>query len=410
MGLLILISFLIEVGVLLYLEIKTWHTLYTPLNFLMLPYVVILLITIAISGKWGIVDFYYPSILYWNVGLLVFAIPSYAIGYAMQKNGKPVCRPIDDGDGLPRIVVVLAAVMCLAFLYRLKQTLGSSAASLGSDEFGMDFDGHGLWAHLSKLNLPLLILCIYYVDRKRWWLWIIILLLIFITFLHQVKGWVIIPCVTGLAMRLYSGKTHLTFKFVLLLVLGALLVFMISYIFSLVVGGEAMLGGAIMELILNIFAHYVTSGVLGFSVDLAAGMPDKGSMEVLFAQFVNIINLLSGNGEIVSQVNNVFLYTGINITNVRTMFGTIAIYTNPAQFIFVTVLISSTIYLLRVLAIRFDNVYVNVIYFYQCALLCMGWFEYYFFHLDAIEVPVMTLIVMMAVLLLNPPQKKAICN
>ena len=189
-----------------------------------------------------------------------------------------------------------------------------------------------------------------------------------------------------------------------------LLLFMISYIFSLVVGGEAMLGGAIMELILNIFAHYVTSGVLGFSVDLAAGMPDKGSMEVLFAQFVNIINLLSGNGEIVSQVNNVFLYTGINITNVRTMFGTIAIYTNPAQFIFVTLLISSTIYLLRVLAIRFDNVYVNVIYFYQCALLCMGWFEYYFFHLDAIEVPVMTLIVMMAVLLLNPPQKKAICN
>ena len=406
MGLLILISFLIEVGVLFYLEKKAWNTLYTPLNFLMLPYVVILLLTVAVAGKWGIVDFYYPSIIYWNVGLLLFAIPSLALGFTMQKNGRTVYRPIDERNGMSHVIVILTVVMCLAFMYRLRQTLGSSSASLGSDEFGMDFDGHGLWAHLSKFILPLLILCIYYVDRTRRWLWIFILLLVFITFLHQVKGWVIIPCVAGLAMRLYSGKTRLSLKLVLFVLLGAVSVFFISYIFSLVVGGEASMGGMIMELIMRIFVHYVTSGTLGFSMDLAAGMPDHGDMQVLFAQFVNIINLLTGNNEIISQVNRLYVYTGLNLTNVRTMFGTIAVYTDPAQFAFVTLLLSSTLYLLRIIAVRFDNVFVNVIYFYQCALLAMGWFEYYFFHLDAIEVPVMTLIVMTIVMIFDSTQKK----
>ena len=88
------------------------------------------------------------------------------------------------------------------------------------------------------------------------------------------------------------------------------------------------------------------------------------------------------------------------------MFGTIAVYTNAAQFVFVTMLISAVIYMLKILTIRFNNVYVNLIYFYQCALLCMGWFEYYFFHLDVIEVPVMTVIVMIMVALFDLSQKK----
>ena len=45
---LILLTFLLEVAVLLYIELKAWKTLYTPLIFLMLPYTVILLISISI--------------------------------------------------------------------------------------------------------------------------------------------------------------------------------------------------------------------------------------------------------------------------------------------------------------------------------------------------------------------------
>ena len=84
-----------------------------------------------------------------------------------------------------------------------------------------------------------------------------------------------------------NANGHLFF-----LAIGAVAVFLVSYILSLVVGGNAMLGGAILEFILRHFVHYLTSGTFGLSMDAVAGYPDRGSFEVLYAQMVNIINLL----------------------------------------------------------------------------------------------------------------------
>lgn len=401
MGLLILLSFLLEVGVLLYLEVKAWNTLYTPLVFLMLPYVVVLLITVCVSGHFGFVEFNYSSIIYWSAGLLLFAVPSYLLGFLMQKNGRPVSAPIRNED-YSNILLLLSVLVCLAFLYRFKQTLGSSSAMMGSDDFGEDFDGHGFWAHLSKFYTPLLVIGIYYVGKERKWLWIVIILLLFFSFLHQVKGWIIIPCIAGLSMRLYSGKTRLTMKFLLLLLLGAVAVFLISYLMSFVLGNGSEMGFYMVEFILRHFAHYLTSGVLGFSMDLSLGMPDAGPTQILFNQLSNIVNLLSGEKELTSAVNGVQLFSGINYTNVRTFFGTIAIYcSNPIRFVLVTLFLSLVSYLLKILTVRNNSIYANVIYFYQCSLLAMGWFEYYFFHLDAIEVPAMAAIIGLLVFLLS---------
>ena len=86
---LILATFLIEVAVLFYLEVKMWRTMYTPLIFLMVPYTIVLLITIMVAGSdFGFVEFYYPSIVIWNIGLLLFAIPSFVLGYFMNKSYK----------------------------------------------------------------------------------------------------------------------------------------------------------------------------------------------------------------------------------------------------------------------------------------------------------------------------------
>lgn len=404
MGLLILISFLIEVGVLFYLEEKAWNTIYTPLNFLMLPYVLVLFVTIIISGNW-VVDFHYPSILYWNVGLLLFAIPSYALSYVIRKNGKPVYNPISD-EGISDVVVVITVLMCLAFLYRLKQTLGSSTATIGTDDFGMDYDGHGLWAHLSKINSLLLVLCIYYVSHEKRWLWIPILLFIFFAFIHQVKGWIIIPCLAGLGLRLYTGKTHLTARLMLFIIIGGIMVFLISYVMSLVIGQNAVFGTTIIEFIVRHFVHYLTSGTMGFSMDMTAGFPDRGSFQILCAPFVNIINLLSGSDEIVTPINSLYYFTGINYTNTRSMFGTMAINSNAIQFAGATLVISFYSYALKAISVRFNNIYVNAILFYQCALLSMGWFDYYYGQLDSIEVPAMALMIMVIVTLLDPVKKR----
>ena len=109
---LILFSFLIEVAVLFYLELKAWKSLYTPLIFLMLPYTIILLISIAISGNFGFVVFYYPSILIWSVGLVLFAIPSYVLAYVLQKHNRPLNSTMAEAE-MPKLVVYIAIFIIL---------------------------------------------------------------------------------------------------------------------------------------------------------------------------------------------------------------------------------------------------------------------------------------------------------
>ena len=387
---LILLSFLIEVAVLFYMEMKAWKTLYTPLNFLMLPYVVVLLITVAISGKLGFVEFYYPSILLWSVGLVVFACPSLVLGYLTQKHNFKLCPSIKEEE-ISKVVAYLSFVLILLFLWRLKSMLGGPYA-IGSEEFGEEFCGAGLWGHLRQLLMPLLIMAIYFVDNKHKWLWLIIIPILVFTLLYLVKGWVIIPCLAGMAMRLYVGKTKFRVSLILYVVLGAFLVFLGSYILILAVSRERELNNEILTFIFGHFVHYFTSGTLGLSCDALANFPDTGTFDNLWIPIINIINVLTGENDMMSPINSYFYYTGTSATNVRTYFGTIYIYSNCIEFIVYLLLSSTLMYSLRLAIQKWNNVYVCSVYFFECALLAMGWFEFYHFHLAAFEVPAMALI------------------
>ena len=75
----------------------------------------------------------------------------------------------------------------------------------------------------------------------------------------------------------------------------------------------------------------------------------------------------------------------------RTFFGTLYIYSDAWQFITYTLFLSTFIYAWKVATILRRSVYLDIILFYYCGLLMMGWFEFYFFHLDTIEIPLITL-------------------
>ena len=49
-------------------------------------------------------------------------------------------------------------------------------------------------------------------------------------------------------------------------------------------------------------------------------------------------------------------------------------------------------YMLKLITVKWNNVYIYVIYFFECGLLAMGWFEFYYFHLVVFELPVLVLI------------------
>lgn len=391
-NLVILITILIEVAVLTYLEYISWKTIYTPMCCLMLPYTFVLLISIAVSGNFDFVDFYYPSIIVWNIGLIFFAIPSYIFAILSIKTSYIFHNNIR-ANSFPNVLIFISIIISLAFLVRLKQVLGSTVEFFGTDDFAEEFSGHGIWAHLRVFVVPLLILAIYHVKKRQWNLWIIIFLLLFIQFLYMVKGAVIISIAAGLCMRLYTGKTHLRLALLTKLFIGGFAIFIITYMVLPLIGNEdGEANFELFEFVTGHFFHYFTSGTLGFSYDLELDCPDRGDFDIIISPFVNIYNTLIGNDKLLSPVNPIYHNTGINETNVRTFFGTLYIYCNYWQFAIYTIIISTIVYGIKLIAMYTRNIFIYTILFYYCGLLAMGWFEFYFFHLSIIEVPIITII------------------
>jgi hypothetical protein len=324
-------------------------------------------------------------------GLPLFALPSYTASALLLHFGQPVKTAVkDDGDKLSPVIIALGAILTAALLFKLYQTITHGFNLFGTEEFTEEFSGKGLWAHLREMIMPLLILSLYYVRKKDYLLWILIALMLVIQFCYMVKGAVIISVMSALLMRLYTGKTHMNITLVLGIIIGAVLVFYMIYMVIPLLGNDGEANMNLVEFIARHFVHYFTSGTLGWSYDLDQGIPDRNDISYIFAPFVNIYNALAGN-ELISPVNHIYWNTGISYTNVRTFFGTIYVYTNAIEFITYTLAISSVVYTWKVLAVLFRNVYIHIILFYYCGLLAMGWFEFYFFHLSFIEIPIFVL-------------------
>ena len=192
-------------------------------------------------------------------------------------------------------------------------------------------------------------------------------------------------------LRLYTGKTKLKLSLMLYVVLGVAVIFLGSYVISLVLVQENDLDNEVLSFIFRNFIHYLTSGTLGLSVDMELGFPDAGEFDMVIAQLVNIANALSGSDEMIVPLNPYYYNTGFNLTNVRTFFGTVLINADYVTFAVFVLFVSCTMYLLKVATIRFNNIYVYTAYFFECGLLFMGWFDSYFASLSVIEIPILSL-------------------
>jgi hypothetical protein len=263
---------------------------------------------------------------------------------------------------------------------------------IGSDEFAEEFVGFGFWGHLKHFCSIMLMLYIFYLNKQRRWLWLLIIPLMVVSVINMVKGAIIIPCVVGVMLRIASGKTKITPRLVVMVAISAVAVFFVTFLLAIVVVNEIAVNEGVVLWIFQRFVHYFSSGTLGLSMDMELGFPDRGPFTVIWTPFINIINQISGNGEVLSPVNPTYHFTGISLTNVRTFFGTLFIYTDFFQFALYTMGLSAICYTLKLLSVRFSNLFTNTIYYYYCALLAMGWFEFYFFHLDVIETPVMIIL------------------
>ena len=188
---LIVITFIVEVTFLAVMERRIWGTVFTPLNILMLPFAAVLFLSIYIVKLFNLYPFVYESIIVWELGLLIFAIPSWFCSIFLKPEDKV---PVEvQMVGMPNPKVVFLSVLPILAVYglHLKSVLGASTSSLGSDQFAEEATAGGMWSHFFVLIMTLEIFCIFYMSKKNWFFIIPVLVCIVFCVLNQVKGWVL---------------------------------------------------------------------------------------------------------------------------------------------------------------------------------------------------------------------------
>lgn len=360
----------------------------------MFPYTLVLLITLCISGSNDVVSFYYPSLIIWIVGLAIFAIPSFIFGILSYNNRHNDNIFTDYWKNLPEIINPLSLFIGIVFLLHLLRAFQSSPFAFGTDDFAIYVCGSGKWAHVRELTSPLLILLLYYVNKERLKLIPAIVLLLIPHIVYMVKGPILIALITAILLRLYSGTLKLSIRLAISLLLIAFGVFLLFYmVLPSFEDSDIDIDQERTVVVAKHFLHYLTSGILGYSMDLQNGTPDKTDAIYLITPWVNIVNFISRQGEMLSPISDFFVDTGLGETNVRTFFGAIDIRTTPIVFVIFVLICSTLTNALKFISLTHSNIFFTLVTFYFCSLLAMGWFEYYFWHLSIIEIPVWVFII-----------------
>ena len=403
MNIFLLLVLISEAVLLFLLEKKMWRTGCTPLNFLMLPYVAVLGVTLLLSGHLGLDEFYYPSLIPWIIGLPLFAIPGWLFFWAERRfaagniKGDPweitACGISQNGNlDYPRkayrFEIILAVAILITLSVRLIIFLAQGYGMIGNEAFGKLFAGKGWAGHLLLVSTALLMLLLF--DNRRWLTWMIVAFILFFLFVYQVKSWIILPLLAVFFALWITQRIRLNLRRVFYVGAGVTVVFFASYLLIYLAGNrffpEATSLGAQLKAISGLFVHYLTSGTLGLSTDMQQGILEEPSLQHIFTPFYNFWYTVTGQ-PMVAGINEEFLYTGIARTNVRGFFGTLFVFTRPTGFALCCLLFGTGCQLFFRWFRRYQNTCSTLLYAWTCTVLFMGWFDFLPYLSNVFEIP-----------------------
>ncbi|MCM1170005.1 MAG: DUF6337 family protein [Bacteroides sp.] len=379
-----LILLLAECALLSCLDKRLWKTYFTPLHFLMVPYLLVLLFTLCVAGRFGLEKFYYPSLLPWMIGLPLFAAGGVLIHLANRAAGKKTCgarvaetveTETTGGGKTSRAVLRLSAFfLCLLggwFIYLAFFRVDATCLP-GTECFGRLLVGRKVFSHSSVILTALLVMNIFLFDGKaekgiKVAQGCVILLSCACLFFQQVQSWILLPVLAGIFARAVAGKTHFNLKLFLGVTAGGSVIFFLGYLIS---------PGHTFTETSRLFIHYLTSGTLGLSMDMQQGILENREAAYLFTPFLNMWNFVSGN-ELLSHQNPIYLNTGLRYTNVRTFFGTLYVFSPPILFGLFSAGMGALSYGLFVLWRRRTDILNTCLYGWLCTVLFIGWFNLY---------------------------------
>ena len=368
-----LILYLLEVTVLAYSDKKRRNTFITPLNVMILPNTLALLVAIIYSySNKNVPNFYFPSLIVWMSGMALFAVPSFYFSSICKRKDFKI--KVGRWDDSYLLLCVVATICILISLYKLR-SLSDTLDTYGTDEFSDEYQVRGIFAHLSVLLCAIFAYSVYKFDRHHLYTIFIILGALIGMYAIGTKSWIIAPLLIGYYGRLLSGKTSFNFKTVVLPVLLIFAIFFTSYFLILIMASTGELGVDFYQYIGEHFVNYLSGANLAFSLDYQKGILEPEMGDALIAPPLNILNVLFGD-KYVNVINPIHWYLGdLGSNNVRTVFGAFLCYSHSIP-IFIIISVSYSIFTHTIYLV---SRYSKSLYMLMANCTCLTFLTYSFF-------------------------------
>jgi len=397
MDYLILILFVVEILILGRLDRALFGTYITPMVVLTVPYLLIVLLSIFIGPSMGFVTFYYPSLWIWIVGVLIFWFPGYILATLILHKTNLYHYPytINLDFKMDRVVLTLSYLIICILAFELIITLRQ--AKIGTEAFSSAFGG-GISGHSLLISRFLLVYLI--VRFKKKYIIPILLILIF-AFSYGVKGWILIPVLSGFFIRILLRLTRLNVVIIVSILIIGLVGFYLVYRIRLGTGLQ-------LSFIFSNIMKYIFSGPLGLSEYIKKNHEVGFDPLVVINPIINIYNKFFGNGKLF-HYKNIMTYIGANgDTNTKTFFGTVYIYSGALWGILFSFIVGLITYFYLIIFIKTKNLIFMVIYGTYLTIFFFGWFDSYTGNLFFYEFPVFGILFFLAFYFFELPKKNII--
>jgi hypothetical protein len=405
---LILLLLGLEVAVLSRLDRQLFGTWVTPFNVLAYPYAAVILLCYLFSPALDFVPLYVPSVLIWIAGLFIlWAIGAFLGWCILDVRGEAPHDPAGaDGRGDTSVGTARLAmrvgwatifIMLFGLVYSARQAGGWSW--IGSPEF-KDAYSRGLHGHAAVLaSLVSVALIGLYRRGKRLEFLTILLLLSFIG-LSQVKGHILPVIFGGLLFRVIYGKMRLGLKQTAAALAATYVLFNLIYaVGTFIFFPDRASDSSTYSFFARHYCYYLFSGPLSLGESIRSGANDVGgNWSMIFAPFIDLYRVVFNAGAVLQIGSShakgmvVDLLNKDTGDNVYTFFGTLYLYLGAAGAAAYVVGVGVITYSLLACVTRRSETWLTSAYCYLLGNLAVGFFEFYFWHLDCYEVVAASLI------------------
>lgn len=394
-------------------------TYWTPTPLLLVPFTCVASVHFLLGGLLGFAPLAPEVIAVWIVGSFVFWLAGHGLRQ-IWLGGKPMDVPVDLSPdehiqnrvtvwsmfgGLVSIVLLIHAV---GYLLKLGG-LSAIASQTFQDQWGAGWPAH------VRTALEVVIIMVLG-SAKRWSVSVVVnlALMLLVILLYQSKGALLAPLIAGSVFRVLSGTFVPRVRHFVVAAVASFFVFQLVYLVGwAALDPSSLLKADVYAFFSLHFMSYLFSGILGFSESLRLGVTwlDAGGM-VLFAPFFNLFAVVFDFPLVMvaelAQDHYVQIAEHGGRSNVNTFFGTIVLAVGPLYGVIVVSVVSFISHAMFIGWVRHPNRWLLVAYCYWGSLLIFAWFEYYFWLLRCIEVPMICLMIAMIEEYLLPHGQKKI--